>query len=978
MPALMMKSLRRPARGVGMIEVLIALLVVALGVVGLARFQGTFTKTGAAAKSRVVANQLAREKLDDLKSFTQLNSGGAGVFGYDEIAANTGGAEKTDGTLVFPSGALTVSNTAYQRTWTSTGYYYCGGNAAPSTTNCSGAAAKTRPDFKALRVTVAWTDADGASQTLVLDDAAASVDPRSAATALVTGVSASPPMVPYTPGEAPNVIAIDVGDGQKKETTNPTPTLNKKGQAIINTIARYETIRFSEDTNTITREEFTTLNCSCTNNGTGEGFNALGQKVTKTVGVPADRDQAPECGVCCRDHHDNSASCNLSSDVGKKGCFDPLRPAADYSNGNHNHYNANGQLANARGDTYREACRLKRVDGDLRVVQDWNLISIASIPESFFASGGTVNTSNVERYGSYVKELVEAALTGEDPPAPIWDQESTVARASTKPLVARGIYLDYLDDDTREEYADRIAAGDETVFQVIPFYEVNLTKLAQWRSNDNLVATVRNDQLVTEQEGQDLYSRGDVTGVAVGVTDVLVTTTVSNTGIINEFITTDPQDGTTRITEAHEVTVPGANPSISGTILPAPSGGVTVTASNGGSCTYTTGSYSCTVPFNWDGVITPTSSGAVFSPPSRTHSAVTSSLTLQNFSSTVSTTSFAISGTITPAVAGTTISATTGASCTYDAAGTYRCVVPQNWTGTVTPSASGFTFNPTGRNYSAVGADITGQDYASSATATTFTITGRLSPIPSSATITASTGGTCTYGGSGTYSCTVPSGWSGTVTPTTPSVSYTPASRSYTNVAANQVNQDYNGATASFTISGIVAPNVAGTTVTANNGGGPCTYTAGSPNGTYSCTVPNLWSGGITPSATNTTFEPSVRTYSNVTSNFTTENYTSGPTPSVTFTLTGTISPISKGVATITPTTGATCETPVKATLSCNNNCTYNYRCTVTISQGTTWSGSLTPGNTGSGNKTYTPATKSYSAINSNQTQNFTCAGGGC
>ena len=44
---------------------------------------------------------------------------------------------------------------------------------------------------------------------------------------------------------------------------------------------------------------------------------------------------------------------------------------------------------------------------------------------------------------------------------------------------------------------------------------------------------------------------------------------------------------------------------------------------------------------------------------------------------------------------------------------------------------------------------------------------------------------------SGAYTATVPSGWTGTATPTLAGYTFTPASRSYTNVVADQTAQDY-------------------------------------------------------------------------------------------------------------------------------------------------------------------------------------------
>lgn len=977
-------------RGIGMIEVLIALLMVAVGVVGMSKFQGTFLRDGNTAKTRAIAAQLAREKLDDLKSFSQLPSGGAGVFGYGEIGNSDitppidvnmgGGAETNAGTLRLPSGTVQVSNTNYQRNWTALTRYYCGANAAPTEPNCTGTAAKARPDFLALRVTITWTDQDGVAQTLSLDDVAASIDPSSVASSVLSGVSASSPVVPYTPGVAPNVIAIDVGGSQKKETTNPTPTLNKSGQTIINTIARYETIRFSANTNTITREEFTTLNCLCTQSGAGQGYNMQNVLVAKNVGVPANNNQVPECKACCRDHHDDQ-TCNPATSAGKNNCYDPFRPSSDYTGNDHNHYTANGSLANASGNTYVEACRMKRIDGVLQVDQDWNLTKISLIPENFFAVSGTPNATNVTNYGNYVRSFVAAYLSGGTAPTPPWPVASTVNLNANRPYAARGIYIDYIDDTAKAAYATRISNNDATVYQEIPFYEVNLTKLAQWSSANTTIATVRNDQVVSELSGENLYTRGVVTGKAFGLTDINVSTTAGNAGVINEFITVDPQDGSVRIADDHEVTVPGTNPTISGNISPIVSG-ATVVADNGGSCSYTngTGAYSCSVPYGWTGGVTPTAAGFIFTPASRSYAAQITSLTGQNFTSVVSTTQYNISGNVTPILASVTFTAS-GATCSYDnTTGAYNCVVPSGWNGTVAPSSGGYTFAPGQRTYTNVAANSSAQNYTATAVAANYTITGTITPGPASVNFNINNGGSCSFNNStDVYTCTVPSGWTGSIAPTASQRVFTPTGRNYTNVTANLAGQDYNDTVASFLISGTVAPDTSGTSFSTNNGGGACTYTPGSPNGAYSCTVPANWSGSVTPAAGSTKqFSPTFRSYTNVTSDNVTENYTvMEVAANITFTITGNITGLSKGNPSITPSAGASCTIQTRSpTAQCTTSCSYS--CSITISSGSTWSGTLTPSSSGSGSKTFTPASRSYSGINSNQTQNFSCAGGGC
>jgi hypothetical protein len=66
--------------------------------------------------------------------------------------------------------------------------------------------------------------------------------------------------------------------------------------------------------------------------------------------------------------------------------------------------------------------------------------------------------------------------------------------------------------------------------------------------------------------------------------------------------------------------------------------------------------------------------------------------------------------------------------------------VPQGWSGSVTPSLSGYTFSPTARSYSNVGANQTGQGYTASAVASGSTTVWVDDALPSGATA-ASDGG---------------------------------------------------------------------------------------------------------------------------------------------------------------------------------------------------------------------------------------------
>lgn len=163
-------------RGGGLIDVLIAMLVLAGGVAGLARLQAVSFRESGASLARSSAARLAQAKLDDLRSFTQLAAGQAGIFGYDEIGADAGGAENGDGTLRVPSGAVTLGNTRFRRHWRASPRYACT-NDALATTPCADSAPEARPDLHAISVTLSWNTVDGTQDGLTLEGSVGATDP---------------------------------------------------------------------------------------------------------------------------------------------------------------------------------------------------------------------------------------------------------------------------------------------------------------------------------------------------------------------------------------------------------------------------------------------------------------------------------------------------------------------------------------------------------------------------------------------------------------------------------------------------------------------------------------------------------------------------------------------------------------------------------------------------------------------------------
>ena len=306
-----------------------------------------------------------------------------------------------------------------------------------------------------------------------------------------------------------------------------------------------------------------------------------------------------------------------------------------------------------------------------------------------------------------------------------------------------------------------------------------------------------------------------------------------------------------------------------------------------------------------------------------------------------------ISGTT--GVGGMTLSYTDGTpkNAVSDSYGNYFLMVSNHWSGTVTPSKAGYAFTPASMDYVDIQVDQHSQNYEG--TVFTYTISGNAGIGGVTLSYTEGTPKTAVADGNGNYSFVVPYNWSGTVTPAKAGYLFTPTSKSYSLVRADQASQNY----------------VTLVTISGNAGVGAATlsYTDGTlkaatadSGGNYALNVSYNWSGAITPFRTGYTFTPVSKSYPNVETNQTGQDYTA---TAITFTISGNTG---VGSATLNYTDGT-----AKTVLADGNG---DYSFTVSYN----WSGTVTPVKPG---YLFTPVSRSYSYTLANQTaQNYTATSG--
>jgi len=582
-------------RGHTLIEVLVGMIIFALGMMALASLQGNLARNSGDSNARTVANNLAEEVIEAARNFSQVTPSDP-PGSADAFADIVGGEE------VIERGGVnyTVASAV-------TDYYYDSDSGMFITENTGSA---TYADMKLLELTVSWnngqefqidestvTEGQLGSGSIKLTDIISSItSPSGGKVSLVNlGSNGYAPPVDYNPGANPDIISIQLGDNKFKESTTPLPDVIRTDELVE---TKFDVVTYSQSDAGATflrREEFRALSCECTlriPSADGEGglrptvwdgyeYSEAEFIANKPFGESANNQQSDYCSLCCRDHHDGgSGEDDVAGDPGRSR-YDAFRSSANYYDGefgslagDHKHYNRDHQgnlvLADSAGDAYLEACRLVRKNGFFRVAQDLRQEGLNTFPADYLDE-----EEEVSQYSGYVTvAILEFEIdmgpttayeqpTATTPPVLIEADEMAsplIFPASTPPtatlmpteygeteqqLRSRGIYIDYMSDVLREKInclddgfdgATCNVPNVTSSLEIIPFYDVQLTWLTRWNeSPTNNPVDVTNQAI----QNRNAHSRG-VASLEIGFGFSGITTTVhkGNLGLTG----TDPID----------------------------------------------------------------------------------------------------------------------------------------------------------------------------------------------------------------------------------------------------------------------------------------------------------------------------------------------------------------------------------------------------------------------------------------------------
>jgi type IV pilus modification protein PilV len=577
---------RRNATGFSLLEVLVAVVVLTVGLLALAALQGSLTRASAEAKARGRVSAMLTARIDDMRNDGYGNLAPEGTPApYTSTINDACDNDGSQNDMVDCArdqaglGSLTVSQTI--TTWYGDGTF---NTPAP----LPAAQNPRTAQFKRVDLSATWQDAVGGSHTVQLVSDVSSmaltnfivVPPES------TENPTGGPIVRTINPTAAGVIPIAIGpqdETQNTATLNPTPELVGQGNNIKPVGTRFSVLTYTPpttgDSSVVVTRRFDNevVKCSCRygaggNNlpeiyrtplwpaiWTGERYevhvpesNAAPPGQAAQSGPRNGATQSALCQECCRDHHDTGTGVE----------FDPERPGDNVKWDLNNQGNL-VQVNNTNSATYVDSCRLVRIDGFWRTASDlyqrqFGLLETES-QGGAAAKTGVPTTNAVSQYTTFVKGFLnQYSGSSGNPPADAQSLFTTGGPFDTPALVtiatpnatdyrylhARGLYVDHLESKALEQItkarADdpdddpcpdtgNVTSENDCVLQYIPFTTVNLTEIADWKTQTPDILTINTGNLLSTTPAQP--SGGRTIGNTGGSANNDVSMRRSNSGI---------------------------------------------------------------------------------------------------------------------------------------------------------------------------------------------------------------------------------------------------------------------------------------------------------------------------------------------------------------------------------------------------------------------------------------------------------------
>jgi len=535
-------------RGFSLIEVMVAVVVLATGLLAMAALQGALARNSADAKARTAVMAALASRMSEIRQ--QPPAAGKTWTTADAwVSAAATQAGSTN---------LQVVESITQMSWDGTNFV-------------STAVADPLATYIRATLQANWTGASGAKSLNLSSDISGQIYGEGGgypAPDASSSASKVPIVRQANPSNTPGVIPLVSGD-QATAASNPQPIkVGSTNNRLVGTA--FDVLNYIPEGSTakiIKRFQTEVVKCRC-KFGAGGGYSVAGAPQWPTVwdgttyktypgsgspaGVSANAgqdsayvsQQSSECTECCRDQHDNAANTNLDSR------YDPEATGVSK-------YNlVSGALTVAASGSYVAACRVVKMDGIWKTAADmyarnFGLLETETDTGGRAAATGLPTTAAKDAYTTFVKDYL-AQYTGTTAVGPANGQSKfdEPARNLNLPakitipapsdtderyLHARGLYVDYLGTSARKAVGDAITSCPtgtplaECILPVLPFTTINLTEMSRWVASDDNVLSVNTTKSLFWNVAQP--SAGRTTGKKAGNSNNVSTIRLSNSGV---------------------------------------------------------------------------------------------------------------------------------------------------------------------------------------------------------------------------------------------------------------------------------------------------------------------------------------------------------------------------------------------------------------------------------------------------------------